>query len=260
MRIVPIGWAVATIALAGSALAQTPAVIKTCVKNEDGNMRFIAHGACKANETLLTWNQAGPQGPAGPQGLQGIAGPAGPQGPAGSIGPQGPAGPQGSPGDVLGWGYVAANGNVFHPSVREGFAMIPGPGGVAAEAIIERVETASGEFTYRFHRYGHAKFYASADCTGDAYFSPHPARAAPCNWWPLRTTSSPPPSPITATARTAAIPASECNWASGSWTTKSSSTSSSPRRSPRAPTSEACRASAHSAVGRRGDAIRTARP
>jgi hypothetical protein len=174
MRIVPIGWAVATIALAGSALAQTPAVIKTCVKNEDGNMRFIAHGACKANETLLTWNQAGPQGPAGPQGLQGIAGPAGPQGPAGSIGPQGPAGPQGSPGDVLGWGYVAANGNVFHPSVREGFAMIPGPGGIAAEAIIERVETASGEFTYRFHRYGHAKFYASADCTGDAYFSPHP--------------------------------------------------------------------------------------
>lgn len=33
---------------------------------------------CKPNQTLLAWNQTGPQGPAGPQGPQGAPGPAGP--------------------------------------------------------------------------------------------------------------------------------------------------------------------------------------
>lgn len=81
MRIVPFGWAVATIAIAGAAVAQTPSVINACVKNDDGNMRFVANGACKANETLLTWSQAGPQGPAGQQGPAGERGPAGPEAP-----------------------------------------------------------------------------------------------------------------------------------------------------------------------------------
>jgi hypothetical protein len=65
----------ATIAIAGAAVAQTPSVINACAKNDDGNMRFVAGGPCKANETLLTWNQAGPVGATGPTGPAGASAP-----------------------------------------------------------------------------------------------------------------------------------------------------------------------------------------
>ncbi len=45
---------------------------------------------CQSGQTLVKWNQTGPQGPIGPQGP---AGTAGPQGPKGDTGPQGPVGP-----------------------------------------------------------------------------------------------------------------------------------------------------------------------
>lgn len=76
--------------------------------NPAGQLRSVeCPAACRPNETLLTWNiagPAGPQGPEGPQGPAGADGADGPQGPAGANGsdgapgPQGPAGPQGEQG------------------------------------------------------------------------------------------------------------------------------------------------------------------
>lgn len=59
-------------------------VTYTCYNND--NRSFLAVdtpvATCKPDETLLTWNQTGPQGPSGPQGVQGPQGPMGPQGKA----------------------------------------------------------------------------------------------------------------------------------------------------------------------------------
>ncbi|HUG14712.1 MAG TPA: hypothetical protein VMM78_06795 [Thermomicrobiales bacterium] len=61
--------------------------------------------ACPANQTLISWNQTGPQGIQGEQGPQGEKGDTGEPGPKGDtgeqgeIGPQGPAGPQGEQGE-----------------------------------------------------------------------------------------------------------------------------------------------------------------
>lgn len=64
-------------------------VIRGCV-GPQGTIRVIAAGeACRANETLLSWNARGPAGPSG------ATGPAGPTGPTGPTGPEGPAGRDG---------------------------------------------------------------------------------------------------------------------------------------------------------------------
>jgi hypothetical protein len=131
-----------------NASAQTAEPMLVCVKNDDGNMRYVKALPCKANELPFTINaqgQAGPQGPTGPTGPQGAVGPAGPigpqgpvgavggvgpQGPAGAVGavgPQGPAGVAGASGPAgpagaigpqgpagPGWVYRAANGNYFY--------------------------------------------------------------------------------------------------------------------------------------------------
>jgi len=69
-----------------------PGVIRACV-NPDGKVQILGPtDACKANETLLTWNAVGPSGPAG---APGAGGPAGPAGAAGPAGPEGPAGRDG---------------------------------------------------------------------------------------------------------------------------------------------------------------------
>jgi type VI protein secretion system component Hcp len=111
-------------AAAYAALGGGNDVIRACVDLR-GNVRIIDSSSdrCRDNETLLTWNQRGPQGvtgpagpvgvpgatgPAGAHGLTGAMGPAGPQGatgatgPVGATGPQGPAGPPGPAGSVLG--------------------------------------------------------------------------------------------------------------------------------------------------------------
>jgi hypothetical protein len=73
----------------GVALASIPdanGMIHGCYDTKHGNLRVIdmeAGQTCDPNETLLSWNQTGPQGPAGPPGPQG---PQGPQGPAGEPG------------------------------------------------------------------------------------------------------------------------------------------------------------------------------
>jgi type VI secretion system secreted protein Hcp len=79
--------AATTYALAASG-AGTTQTINACV-NREGQMRLIAvAGACRGNETALSWNTVGPAGAQGAQGVQGAAG---------QPGAAGPAGPQGEP-------------------------------------------------------------------------------------------------------------------------------------------------------------------
>jgi hypothetical protein len=70
-------------------------IIHACYQSEDGRLRVIdplpGH-ECKRDETMLQWNQAGPQGARGDTGAQGIKGDTGP---AGAPGPQGPTGTNG---------------------------------------------------------------------------------------------------------------------------------------------------------------------
>ena len=58
-------------------------VINACV-NKQGLMRSVTDLAeCRASETPLSWNQAGPQGPPGMDGMDGELGEPGPEGPPG---------------------------------------------------------------------------------------------------------------------------------------------------------------------------------
>jgi type VI protein secretion system component Hcp len=87
--------AVAVLSAAGSdmfAQSGPDTVIRGCVGNNGGVRIIGSSDSCKNNESLLTWNAAGPAGPAGP------IGPAGPVGPVGPAGPQGAAGRDGRDG------------------------------------------------------------------------------------------------------------------------------------------------------------------
>jgi type VI secretion system secreted protein Hcp len=71
-----------TYALAASG-ASTTQTINACV-NHQGDMRLVAvAGACRDNETPLSWNTVGPAGAQGAQGVQGASGQPGPAGPQG---------------------------------------------------------------------------------------------------------------------------------------------------------------------------------
>lgn len=69
-------------AVGGAAVARTmlsiPApdgTITGCYKNSNGDARIVESAAdCGANETVVTWQQTGPQGPEGPQGEPGPPG------------------------------------------------------------------------------------------------------------------------------------------------------------------------------------------
>ncbi len=66
--------------------AEDPVQISACV-GKSGLMRILQSGGqCADTETLLTWNQQGPQGPAGPTGPTGLTGPTGATGPTGVVG------------------------------------------------------------------------------------------------------------------------------------------------------------------------------
>lgn len=108
----------------GVAIAQTSStgVITACV-GQNGNLRLVDDASeCRGQETVITWNQQGPEGPQGPAG--GPEGPQGPEGPEGPAGPQGEQGIQGEPGvdgidGVSGW--VQAN-NLDVPASPNSFA------------------------------------------------------------------------------------------------------------------------------------------
>ena len=89
--------------IAYASIPDSGGVYYGCFKKSGGSLRVIDRSVtnCTKDETLISWNQTGPQGPAGlmgPQGPQGQTGLAGPAGPAGAQGPAGPAGPQGQAG------------------------------------------------------------------------------------------------------------------------------------------------------------------
>jgi hypothetical protein len=91
--------------LAGTAVASIPdadGVIHACYR-DDGDVRLIDPSVttCKAKETPIDWNQAGPTGPPGP------AGAPGPPGPQGIEGPEGPAGSPGVSGYEIVFGDEA---------------------------------------------------------------------------------------------------------------------------------------------------------
>jgi type VI secretion system Hcp family effector len=95
-------------AVAYAALTDANGVIHACVDGK-GNARIIdaAVENCRKGESLLSWNQKGPQGPAGPIGATGATGATGPQG---DTGPAGATGPAGSPGATGATGATGAQG------------------------------------------------------------------------------------------------------------------------------------------------------
>ena len=107
-RIVPAAAAAGGLVLLGSVAAMgassSGSTYYACLKN--GNLSQVGTSApeCKAQETLISWNQEGPVGPQGPQG------PIGPVGATGAQGEQGPAGEKGDQGDPGAQGPVGAQG------------------------------------------------------------------------------------------------------------------------------------------------------
>jgi hypothetical protein len=82
--------------LAYAAIPGAGGVISACVSTGGFNGQHILtlldlsqKTTCEHGQSLITWNQTGPQGPKGDTG---------PQGPAGNTGPQGPKGDPGAPG------------------------------------------------------------------------------------------------------------------------------------------------------------------
>jgi hypothetical protein len=107
-RVLTVGAVVAAVAGGGAAAALATAgsasnVYEGCLRHESGTVYRVELNPstppiCGRHDTLITWNQTGPQGPAGLQGATGPAGPQGATGPAGPQGATGPAGPQGATG------------------------------------------------------------------------------------------------------------------------------------------------------------------
>lgn len=88
-----------------------------CVNKSSGTIHMVEKGGgCKNNETLIEWNNVGPEEPRGPEGPRGPKdekgdpGPIGPQGPKGDQGDRGPIGPQGPKGDQGDRGHIGPQG------------------------------------------------------------------------------------------------------------------------------------------------------
>jgi Collagen triple helix repeat (20 copies) len=109
-----------SLAMTGNVLAAVPSangVIYGCYTKSTSAIRVIDKDVtnCKQGESLLQWNQTGPQGL---MGLTGPAGPAGPTGATGSVGATGATGPAGAtgatgPAGVALADFVFANGFGF---------------------------------------------------------------------------------------------------------------------------------------------------
>lgn len=82
-------------------------VIHVCVNNSTGAMRHVSNPVhCRSTETLLEWNEEGPQGP---------------QGDTGATGPQGP---QGDPG-ISGYEVVTATVSIPDNTISGAIATCP---------------------------------------------------------------------------------------------------------------------------------------
>jgi hypothetical protein len=118
------------VSLGGVAYATIPdssGAIHGCYLDKIGTLRVIDPSAgqhCTSLETLIQWNQIGPQGP------QGSIGPAG---------PTGPPGPQGAPGTASAMYDATGAGFLPFPAARVTLAAVTVPRGaymVTGEAIV----------------------------------------------------------------------------------------------------------------------------
>jgi type VI secretion system secreted protein Hcp len=83
----------AAAAIAAGAIPNSDGTIQGCYNNDGGNLRVVDDpDQCNSGETLLSWNQQGPQGQTGATGATG------PKGDTGATGPPGPPGPAGADG------------------------------------------------------------------------------------------------------------------------------------------------------------------
>jgi hypothetical protein len=110
---------------------------------------------CQTGQTLISWNQTGPQGPQGNTGATGLAGPQGPAGPAGpqgakgdtgAIGAIGLTGPQGVQGSTGAAGAAGATGVAGPPGAPgpQGAQGNPGPAGSSGISGYEVVGGSGG--------------------------------------------------------------------------------------------------------------------
>ncbi len=104
-RVVSLAFVLVLLLSAGSAYVvfgdDHDVVVYACL-TPGGQLRNVTTDGppdCPSNNTLISWNQTGPQGDIGPQGPQGEEGEIGPQGTAGPQGEEGPEGPEGPKGD-----------------------------------------------------------------------------------------------------------------------------------------------------------------
>lgn len=99
-------------ALAASS-ATSDTVYSACVNFGHSMYNFTVNGTprCNSGDTLISWNQTGPQGPAGPQGPKGDTGATGATGPKGATGATGAAGAQGPKGDTGATGAQGPKGD-----------------------------------------------------------------------------------------------------------------------------------------------------
>jgi hypothetical protein len=117
-------WSLVVVAVVASAVSigalahgGDTAKIHGCVVKYVKFVRIVgANENCLSSETALDWNAQGPPG---------LPGATGPQGPAGATGPAGP-------GSALGFGYVAANGDVIESRSSAG----AGAGGAWDVALV----------------------------------------------------------------------------------------------------------------------------
>lgn len=148
-------------------------VISACYHRRSGALRVIdqqAGARCARSETLLRWNQtgpqgltglpgpAGPQGPASPEGPAGETGATGPTGETGAPGPAGPAGPAGSAGGfILQDGNGATLGTVAFYSEASNYWIVWN--GASFESYNRDGKPAAGPRTGNL-------YYTGASCTG----------------------------------------------------------------------------------------------
>lgn len=125
------GWAGASIP------SSTDGKIYSCYSQSTGTWRPIDYPGvkCKTGETMLAWNQAGPQGAPGVAGPTGPTGPAGPAGPPGPVGPVGATGAQGPKGDTGPTGATGPQG----PAGDAGPTGATGPAGAVSQVIVRVV-------------------------------------------------------------------------------------------------------------------------
>jgi hypothetical protein len=122
--------------------AQTSAKIRGCIMNS-GSLRVLAgNESCRANETAIEWNVAGPMGPQGPQG---------------------PDGPPGTGTGSVGVRVVNALGEDLGPVLDSTTVVMTLPTG---RKVLAQLFAAGPPANWAV-----AQYYQSNNCSGEAYVS-----------------------------------------------------------------------------------------